>query len=182
MTKKNIYILLAIAGVFILLIGLWFQFMPKKAVESNLQLPSDSPIVSASPVGTITPSIVASVQPTSITNDAIVITPVLSDQKSAHPIAGLDSQTVFNSKTQNIYLNVFVKNAPIGMKIAALIKYVKTGDVLGPVATKLGAAGDQGQLAYFSFSKPTKGWPVGEYILSFTLANGMSQDLHFTVQ
>lgn len=86
----------------------------------------------------------------------------------------------FKTDTAEILVSAYVEAAKKDMTVSALLTYVPSGDKVGPAENKVSEDGDI--ISNFSFTKPTKGWPTGDYKVTINLSSGETKDVAFTVK
>jgi len=86
----------------------------------------------------------------------------------------------YTAQTPEIQTSAYIKNAKKGDDVQAILIYTKTGDQVGPATNMVEHEGDI--ISNFSFTKPTKGWPVGDYQVAVKVASGEIKAVDFTVK
>ena len=105
----------------------------------------------------------------------------MSDVSGDQGVVALDGGKVeFALDTAEIFLSVYLKGMAKGDQVAAGLKFVSTGDTVGPTVNDVTQDGDL--ISNFSFTKPTAGWPAGEYQVKVLLSTGEEQTTGFTVK
>lgn len=105
----------------------------------------------------------------------------MSDTTGDQGVVALDGgKTEFTADTAEIFLSVYLKGMKKGDQVAAGLKYVANNDAIGPAVNDVTEDGDM--ISNFSFSKPTNGWPTGEYAVKVMLSTGEEQNYTFTVK
>lgn len=123
----------------------------------------------------------AVVAPAEATTDEKFAGVVMSDVAGDQGVVALDGGKVeFTADTAEIFLSAYLKGMAKGDQVAAGLKFVGTGDTIGPVVNEITDDGDL--ISNFSFTKPTAGWPVGEYQVKVLLSTGEEQVSGFTVK
>jgi hypothetical protein len=87
---------------------------------------------------------------------------------------------IYSPTVPEINVSAYIENAVKGGKVSADLVYSRTGDIVGPVSNGIVEDGDR--ISNFSFSKPTKGWPEGNYRVIITLSSGESKSVTFEVK
>ncbi len=90
------------------------------------------------------------------------------------------NKTSFTKDTAEIFTSSYVQGAEAGLVATAELVYLSTGDIVGPVSNPPADAGDL--ISNFSFTKPTNGWPAGNYNINVSLSNGQKKIAPFIVQ
>lgn len=90
------------------------------------------------------------------------------------------NMSVFKSETAVIYATVYLANSPANLAVTSWLQYPKTGDELGPVSYVTKESGDQ--VVMFTFSKPTAGWMLGDYIFKVNVGAGEEKIVNFKVE
>ncbi|MFA7685963.1 MAG: DUF4864 domain-containing protein [Candidatus Gracilibacteria bacterium] len=88
--------------------------------------------------------------------------------------------TTFKPDTAVIYVSVYLTNPATNMAVSGLLQYPETGDELGPVSFVTKEGGDQ--TVMFTFSKPTAGWMVGDYIFKLNVGTSEEKIVNFKVE
>lgn len=88
-------------------------------------------------------------------------------------------KTTFAAATPELAVSAYILGATQGLKVTAEMTYLPTGDKVGPVRNDTQAAGDI--ISNFSFSKPTAGWPSGNYSVNVSLSDGQTMTTNFNV-
>lgn len=91
-----------------------------------------------------------------------------------------ENKESFNPTTEEISVSVYIEGAKKGTKASAEMEYLESGATVGPATNVLSNDGDL--ISNFSFTKPTKGWPKGNYKLKAFLSNGDSKEIEFAVK
>lgn len=86
----------------------------------------------------------------------------------------------FTAQTAEIQASAYIKNAKKGDTVQAILVYIKTGDQVGPASNTIENDGDV--ISNFSFTKPTKGWPTGDYQVAVKVASEQIKAVDFTVK
>ncbi len=81
---------------------------------------------------------------------------------------------------EEISVSAYVESAQKGSKASAELEYTETGSTVGPATNTFSQNGDV--ITNFSFTKPTKGWPKGNYKLKVFLSNGDAKETTFIVE
>ncbi len=104
----------------------------------------------------------------------LLISDVFDDQGTV-----AENKTSFSATTPEIGVSAYILGAKTGLKVTAELTYLPSGDKVGPVANDTQMEGDI--ISSFSFSKPTKDWPSGNYAVTATLADGQTLTTNFIV-
>jgi hypothetical protein len=119
------------------------------------------------------------VSPTPAPTLAGTITEVrISDVVNSQGVAEVN-KTNFTKDTAEVFVSVGIAGAAAGLVATAELVYLPTGDKVGPVTNQLSSGGDI--TSNFSFTKPTNGWPVGNYNINVSLSNGQKKTAPFIV-
>jgi hypothetical protein len=86
----------------------------------------------------------------------------------------------FTPDTAEIFASAYIQGADKGNTVTATMVYLDANEKIGPVTNQISEDGDR--ISNFSFSKPTKGWPTGNYKVTITLLNGQTKDTTFSVR
>ncbi len=86
----------------------------------------------------------------------------------------------YKPETPEILVSAYVESAKKDMTVSALLTYKPTGDKVGPAENKVEQDGDI--VSNFSFTKPTQGWPTGDYVVTVQLSTGQTKDVAFKVE
>lgn len=90
------------------------------------------------------------------------------------------NKTTYDPTTEEIFVSAYVESAQKGSKASAEFEYTETGVTVGPATNTFSRDGDV--ITNFSFTKPTKGWPKGNYKLRVFLSNGNTSETTFQVE
>lgn len=85
----------------------------------------------------------------------------------------------FTASTPEIAVSAYILKAAIGLKVTALMTYLPTNEQVGPVTNNTEINGDI--ISNFSFTKPTTGWPSGQYNVTVSLPDGQTKAVSFNV-
>jgi hypothetical protein len=119
------------------------------------------------------------VSPTPAPTLAGTITDVrISDVVNSQGVAEVN-KTNFTKDTAEIFVSVNIQGAAAGLVATAELVYLPTGDKVGPVSNTISSSGDVS--TKFSFTKPTNGWPSGNYNVNVSLSNGQKKTAPFIV-
>lgn len=88
-------------------------------------------------------------------------------------------KSTFTTETPELAVSAYILKAEKGLKVTAVMAYLPTGDKVGPVSNDTQTAGDI--ISNFSFSKPTEGWPSGEYSVTISLSDGQNMTINFNI-
>lgn len=88
-------------------------------------------------------------------------------------------KTTFAPETPKLAVSAYILKAEKGLKVTAVMTYLPTGDKVVPVSSDTQIAGDI--ISNFSFSKPTTGWPSGEYKVVVSLSDGQNMTINFNI-
>lgn len=102
----------------------------------------------------------------------------LNDQEDSRGVVEKHKDN-YATDTPEIFASVYIKDAEKGNSATAEMIYIKSNEKVGPVTNEIQEDGDG--ISNFSFSKPTKGWPLGEYKVTVTLLNGERKEVTFNV-
>jgi len=91
-----------------------------------------------------------------------------------------EHKTAFRTDTEQIQASAYIQRALQGMTVEATLVFVKTGDKVGPATNQVDTQGDV--ISSFSFTKPTKGWPAGDYQLTIKLSTGELKTADFKIE
>ena len=86
----------------------------------------------------------------------------------------------FAADTPEIQVSAYIKAAKKDMTVQAVLLFTKTGDKVGPATNTVEQDGDI--ISNFTFTKPTKGWPVGDYQVAVKLSTGEIKAVDFKVK
>ncbi|MCX6745244.1 MAG: hypothetical protein NTX82_07025 [Candidatus Parcubacteria bacterium] len=111
---------------------------------------------------------------TGVTLSKLLISDVFDDQGTVSA-----DKTTYSGTTPEIGVSVYILGAKIGLKVTAELIYLPSGDKVGPVNNDTQMEGDI--ISNFSFTKPTKGWPSGNYAVTATLEDGQTLTTNFNV-
>ncbi len=103
----------------------------------------------------------------------------ISDKANENGVVDTTVQT-YKPETNEILVSAYVEAAKKDMTVSALLTYVATGDTVGPAENQMSEDGDV--ISNFSFTKPTKGWPTGDYKVTIKTSTGLSKDVSFSVK
>lgn len=104
---------------------------------------------------------------------------VISDDEN-----GAESKTSFGKDTAAIYCNTKLENVPSGSKVRGVWICEKSATVSEPnykIAEKTLDIGPLINTAKFSLSKPTAGWPIGDYRVELYVGDKLKQTVKFKV-
>jgi len=87
--------------------------------------------------------------------------------------------STFAADTKEINVSALIIGAKKGLKVSAELTHLASGEKVGPATNDTAQDGDIA--SNFVFTKPTAGWPEGEYTITVTMSNGEKQDAKFTV-
>lgn len=104
---------------------------------------------------------------------------LFNDKKGERGVVDTNKET-FSQTTPEIFVSAYVSNAQKGSQASGELTYIKTGDKIGPATNNFEEGGDP--ITGFSFSKPTNGWPQGEYKIRIFLSTGDSKEVNFSVE
>jgi len=104
---------------------------------------------------------------------------LINDAKGSEGIVDAN-QDSFSATTPEIFVSAYLSGSEVGSKVSAELTYLDTGDKVGPATNDLEDGGDI--ISNFSFSKPTKGWPEGNYTIRVYLSTGASKSVNFSVK
>jgi hypothetical protein len=88
-------------------------------------------------------------------------------------------KSTFAAAAPELAVSAYILGATKGLMVTAEMTYLPTGDKVGPVSNDTQTAGDI--ISNFSFSKPTTGWPSGNYSVTVTLSDGQAMTVNFNV-
>lgn len=91
-----------------------------------------------------------------------------------------EHKTAFKTGTEQIQASAYIQKALQDMTVQATLVFVKTGDKVGPATNQIDTQGDV--ISSFSFTKPTKGWPAGDYQLTVKLSTGDMKTADFKIE
>jgi hypothetical protein len=118
-----------------------------------------------------------------LTTIAFAGSPHYSDLKLSDSDDG-DATTSFTPDTPKIFLNAALKDVPSGSKLSSVWVAEDTGGV-APANYKIDSVSmDSGSLmnvATFSLSKPTAGWPVGKYRVDLFIDGNAAGSVRFKI-
>lgn len=113
------------------------------------------------------------------TSSGTVAKVLFNDQKNDRGVVDANKDS-FSTTTPIIYVSAYIYGAEKGSQTSADLTYIETGDKIGPVSNDSGDGGDI--VSNFSFSKPTKDWPLGNYKIRVVLSTGDSKEVEFSVK
>ncbi len=90
------------------------------------------------------------------------------------------NKTSYTPSVEEIFVSAYVESAEKGSKASAELEYTDSGATVGPATNTFSRDGDV--ITNFSFTKPTKGWPKGNYKLKVFLSNGDTKETAFQVE
>ncbi len=107
---------------------------------------------------------------------------------NVHTGTAIDYQTyeiiqetdTFAADTPEIFVTFSIQDYDIGTEITA--KWISVTQDNYVIATSVITTTEDAQNAYFSLSKPTDGWPAGEYEVQFLDEEGLVTSIMFTVE
>lgn len=181
--KNNnaVKVIALIIGVIVLvaLVVMWKNSQTKPRQETPLNQAAVPVAVNATnqpaqPVQPTTPA--KPVVPVAKVNLAAIY---LNDTADSNGTVSVHKAT-FTPQTVEIFTSAYIEKAEVGLKITAVLSYLPTGDQVGPVTNEANQAGDI--ISNFSFTKPTAGWPTGDYKINISLSDGQTKDVVFSVK
>lgn len=86
----------------------------------------------------------------------------------------------YTAQTPEIQVSAYIKSAKKDMTVQAVLVFTKTGDKVGPATNTVEQDGDI--ISNFTFTKPTKGWPIGDYQIAVKLSNDEIKAVDFKVK
>jgi hypothetical protein len=120
------------------------------------------------------PSVVTPAPATAATLAKVLISDVADANGSVET-----GKATFAAATPELAVSAYILKAAAGLKVTAVMTYLPTGDKVGPVTNDTETAGDI--ISNFSFSKPTAGWPSGEYSVNVSLSDGQTMTINFNI-
>lgn len=109
---------------------------------------------------------------------ATLVKVLISDVADSNGSVEIGKST-FAAETPELAVSAYILKAEQGLKVTAIMTYLVTGDKVGPVNNDTQIAGDI--ISNFLFSKPTTGWPSGDYAVSVTLSDGQAMTINFNI-
>ena len=98
------------------------------------------------------------------------------------PDGKLIAKTVFAPETKAFVIIAELQDVKIGTKVTADMVYFAPEGPIKPLTTSEVAKQGGGVTTTFQFSKPSKGWPKGNYKIVITLSTGETQEVAFKVE
>jgi len=89
------------------------------------------------------------------------------------------NKTNFTKDTAEIFATVSLQGAATDLTATAELVYLPTNNKVGPVSNTISSTETTSK---FSFTKPTNGWPAGNYNINVSLSNGQTRTAPFIVQ
>lgn len=87
---------------------------------------------------------------------------------------------VLRSPQGAIYVNIYVRNGIAKTKINVTLEHLDSRSILPEVSTTLEQDGEL--ILSFAFAAPTKGWPVGNYLIQVNSSTGVQRQYSFIIQ
>lgn len=112
-------------------------------------------------------------------SEATIEKVLINDEKSSEGVVDTNKNN-FSSDTPEIFVASYINGVEVGSKVSAELIYLDTGDKVGPATNDIEEGGDI--ISSFSFTKPTKGWPEGDYTIRVYLSTGESKTVNFSVK
>jgi hypothetical protein len=98
------------------------------------------------------------------------------------PDGKLIAKTVFVPETKAFIIIAELQDVKAGTKVTADMVYFTPEGPIKPLSTSEVAKQAGGVTTTFQFSKPSKGWPQGNYKIVITLSTGETQEVAFKVE
>jgi hypothetical protein len=104
---------------------------------------------------------------------------VLGSKIDDHGIV-IDPTELFKTGTDDIYVNLYVRNGKAGETVDLLLRHVDSGSSIPVVKNELSDNGDN--MLSYAFSPPPAGWPKGTYQLKASSNNSVFKTYTFKVE